>query len=191
MNQKAAYALRSMATFAFMGGAGITSIGDFGRIVMQYELTPMMKGIKSMIDMDTLRMSGEETKLSGSAMEYTLGMYRLEAPISNNFVAPKLLNSAQHAFYIMNGLTPITIAFKKLSGLVMGHTIVDLSIKMANGTCHLHHWDLQITKKVSYILKQSYQFKLHIKKLEEYHRDQNYLNGQLRILQLESLVKHQ
>jgi hypothetical protein len=134
MNQKAAYALRSMATFAFMGGAGITSIGDFGRIVMQYELTPMMKGIKSMIDMDTLRMSGEETKLSGSAMEYTLGMYRLEAPISNNFVAPKLLNSAQHAFYIMNGLTPITIAFKKLSGLVMGHTIVDLSIKMANGT---------------------------------------------------------
>lgn len=134
MDQKAAYALRSMATFAFMGGAGITSIGDFGRIVMQYELAPMMKGVKSMIDMDTLRMSGQETKLAGSAMEYTLGMYRLEAPISNNFVAPKLLNSAQHGFYILNGLTPITIAFKKLSGLVMGHTLVDLSIKMADGT---------------------------------------------------------
>jgi len=134
MNQKIAYGLRSMATFAFMGGAGITSLGDFGRIVMQYELAPLMKGIKSSIDMDTLRMSAMETRMAGSALEYTLGMYRLESQRSNNFVAPKLLNSAQHGFYILNGLTPLTIAYKRLSGLVMGHTIIDSSIRFADGT---------------------------------------------------------
>jgi hypothetical protein len=134
MNQKIAYGLRSMATFAFMGGAGITSLGDFGRIVMQYELAPLMKGIKSSIDMDTLRMSAMETRMAGSALEYTLGMYRLESQISNNFVAPKLLNSAQQGFYILNGLTPLTIAYKRLSGLVMGHTIMDSSIRFADGT---------------------------------------------------------
>lgn len=134
MNQKIAYGLRSMATFAFMGGAGLTSLGDFGRIVMQYELAPLMKGIKSSIDMDTLRMSAQETRMAGSALEYVLGMYRLESQISNNFVAPKLLNSAQQAFYILNGLTPLTIAYKRLSGLVMGHTIIDSSIRFADGT---------------------------------------------------------
>lgn len=134
MNQKIAYGLRSMATFAFMGGAGLTSLGDFGRIVMQYELAPLMKGIKSSIDMDTLRMSAQETRMAGSALEYVLGMYRLESQISNNFVAPKLLNSAQQGFYILNGLTPLTIAYKRLSGLVMGHTIIDSSIRFADGT---------------------------------------------------------
>lgn len=134
MNQKIAYGLRSMATFAFMGGAGLTSLGDFGRIVMQYELAPLMNGIKSSIDMDTLRMSAQETRMAGSALEYTLGMYRLESQISNNFVAPKLLNSAQQGFYILNGLTPLTIAYKRLSGLVMGHTIIDSSIRFADGT---------------------------------------------------------
>jgi hypothetical protein len=134
MNQKIAYGLRSMATFAFMGGAGITSLGDFGRIVMQYELAPLMKGVKSSIDMDTLRMSAMETRMAGSALDYILGMYRLESQISNNFVAPKLLNSAQQGFYILNGLTPLTIAYKRLSGLVMGHTIMDSSIRFADGT---------------------------------------------------------
>lgn len=134
INRKITYVLSSMATFAFMGGAGATSLGDFGRIVMQYELAPMMKGIKSSIDMDTLRMSAQETRMAGSALEYTLGMYRLESQISNNFVAPKLLNSAQQGFYILNGLTPLTIAYKRLSGLVMGHTIMDSSIRFADGT---------------------------------------------------------
>lgn len=134
MNQKAAYILRTMSTFAFMGGAGLASLPDIGRIVMQYELAPMLKGIKSMIDMDTVRRSGEETRLSGSALEYTLGMYRLEHQVSNNFVAPKLLNSAQHWFYVLNGLTPLTVGYKKLSGLVMGHTLIDHSIRLANGT---------------------------------------------------------
>jgi len=134
MNQKIAYGLRSMATFAFMGGAGLTSLGDFGRIVMQYELAPLMKGIKSSIDMDTLRMSAQETRMAGSALEYTLGQYRLESPISNNFVAPKLLNSAQQGFYILNGLTPLTIAYKRLSGFVMGHFLIDSSIRFADGT---------------------------------------------------------
>ena len=134
INQKVASVLRSGATFAFMGGAGLSSLSDFGRVVMQYDLAPMLDGIRSTIDMDTIRMSGRETQLAGSAMEYTLGLYRLDAQRSNNLVESKLLNSAQHAFYILNGLTPLTIAFKKLSGLVMGHTIIDSAIKLADGT---------------------------------------------------------
>jgi hypothetical protein len=134
LNQKIAYGLRTLAGLTFMGGAGLSSIPDFGRIVMQYELGPMMKGVKSMIDMDTLRQSGLETQLSGSALEYTHGMLRLESQVSNNFVSPKLLNSAQHLFYIANGLTPLTIAYKKLSGLVMGHTLIDYSLRLVDGT---------------------------------------------------------
>ena len=134
MNQKIAYGLRTMAGFTFMGGAALSSIPDFGRIVMQYELAPMMKGIQSMIDMDTLRRSGLETQLSGSALEYTHGMLRIESQVSNNFVSPRLLNSAQHMFYIANGLTPLTIAYKKLSGLVMGHTLIDYSIRFVDGS---------------------------------------------------------
>lgn len=134
LNQKIAYALRTMAGLTFMGGAGLSSIPDFGRIVMQYDLAPLVKGVQSMIDMDTLRLSGDETKLAGSALEYVLGMYRLESQMSNNFVAPRLLNSAQHMFYVANGLTPLTIAYKKLSGLVMAHTLIDYSIRLTNGT---------------------------------------------------------
>lgn len=134
INQKVASVLRAGATFSFMHGAGLASLSDFGRIVAQYDLAPMLDGIRSAIDMDTVRMSGRETQLAGSAMEYTLSLYRLDAQRSNNLVESKLLNSAQHAFYILNGLTPLTIAFKKLSGLVMGHTIIDSAIKLADGT---------------------------------------------------------
>jgi hypothetical protein len=134
INQKIAFGLKTFASFAFMGGSGVASVPDFGRIIAQYELAPMMKGIQSMADMNTVKMSGEETRISGSALEITMGNYRLDASISNNFVAPKLLNSAQNAFYILNLLTPITIAYKRLSGLMMGHTIIDSSIKFTNGT---------------------------------------------------------
>jgi len=135
LSQKVAFFLREAAGFAYMGGAGLASIPDFGRIVMQHELDSVFKGVRAMLDKEQVNLATNEVRYAGSALDIFLNSahMRITEDLGNNMQANGLLSSARNAFYIVNGLAPLTTLAKQLAGIVDAHTIIDYSIKLSQG----------------------------------------------------------
>ena len=135
LNQRIAFALREAASFAYMGGAGIAALPDFGRIVMEYDLENVVRGAQALMDRNMVNMTVDEVRYAGEAVDILKqsAHMRIQEDISSNFQSSPLLNSARNAFYILNGLAPMTSLAKQLSGIVDAHTIIDYSIKLGQG----------------------------------------------------------
>lgn len=134
LNQKIAYFLREGASFAFMGGAGLASIPDFGRIVMEYDLETIVKGVQILVDRNEVKRSVDQVRYSGEAIDVLMNSAHMRFQEElGNFQTNPLLNSARNIFYILNGLTPITSLAKQLAGICDAHTIIEYSIKLSKG----------------------------------------------------------
>jgi hypothetical protein len=135
LNQRAAFALKEAASFTYMGSAGFAALPDFGRIVMEYELQNIVKGVQTILDKQNLKRTANEVRLSGEALDILRGTahLRLVEGMANDINANELLTKARNAFYIFNGLAPMTTIAKYLAGTVDGHTIIDYSIKLTRG----------------------------------------------------------
>lgn len=135
ISQKVAYFLREMASFTYMGGAGLASIPDFGRIVMQHEMGTVFKSVTNLLDRSNVDKSVDEVRLSGAITEIVLNSshMRMMEDMGNSVESNALLNSARNAFYILNGLAPLTAMAKQVAGLADAHTIIDYSIKLSQG----------------------------------------------------------
>lgn len=135
LSHKIADALREMASLNYLGSAGFAAVNDFSRIVMEYEMGHLVKGMQGMLDQTALSMSRAETRRSLQAVELTLNSthMRLMSEGHNNFSNNNVINNARNAFFVMNLLGPTTVVLKQLAGIVDGHTIIDYSRRLARG----------------------------------------------------------
>ncbi len=135
LSQKVATVLREAASFSYMGSSGIAAIPDFGRIVMEYEMDNVWKGVQALVDKERLNMTVDEVRLAGEAIDILKGSahMRLMEDMSNNIDASDALSQTRNAFYILNGLAPLTTLAKQLAGVVDAHQIIDYSIKLGKG----------------------------------------------------------
>ena len=131
LSQRAAFILREAASFSYMGSAGLAALPDFGRIVMEYDLDNVVKGVQAIMDKNTVSMTVDEVRIAGEAIDILRGSahMRMVEDLSNNVDANDLLSSARNAFYILNGLAPMTTIAKQLAGIIDAHTIIDYSIR--------------------------------------------------------------
>ena len=142
LNQKAAFILREFASFSYMGSAGLAALPDFGRIVMEYDMDNVVKGIQAIMDKNTVNMTVDEIRIAGEAIDILRGSahMRMVEDLSNNVDASDLLTSARNAFYILNGLAPMTTIAKQLAGIIDAHTIIDYSIRYKSITPQERTW---------------------------------------------------
>ena len=135
LSQKVATVLREAASFSYMGSSGIAAIPDFGRIVMEYEMDNVWKGVQALVDKERLNMTVDEVRLAGEAIDILKGSahMRLMEDMSNNIDASDALSQTRNAFYILNGLAPLTTLAKQLAGVVDAHQIIDYSIRLGKG----------------------------------------------------------
>ena len=135
LSQKAAFVLREAASFSYMGSSGLAAIPDFGRIVMEYDMDNVWKGVQALLDKERVNMNVDEVRLAGEAIDILKGSahMRLMEDMSNNIDANDLLSQTRNAFYILNGLAPLTTLAKQLAGVIDAHTIIDYSIKLGKG----------------------------------------------------------
>ena len=124
--------LHRLATWALLV---LAAIPDFGRIVMEYDLENVAKGVQAILDKNRVDMTVDEVRLAGEAIDILKGSahMRMVEDMSNNIDANEMLNTARNAFYILNGLAPLTTIAKQLAGIIDAHTIIDYSIKLNNG----------------------------------------------------------
>jgi hypothetical protein len=95
----------------------------------------VVRGVQALMDQNMVNMTVDEIRLAGEAIDILKGTahLRMVEDLSNNIDANDLLSSARNAFYILNGLAPMTGIAKQLAGVVDAHTIIDYSIKLGRG----------------------------------------------------------
>lgn len=134
--------LREAASFSFMGSSGLAALPDFGRILLEYDLDSVVKGAELMLDKSKRNMSIDEIRIAGEAIDILRGTahMRMIDGLANDIDANQVLTSARNAFYILNGLAPLTTIAKQLSGIIDGHTIIDYSKRYSKLTDMERTW---------------------------------------------------
>jgi hypothetical protein len=68
---------------------------------------------------------------------------RLQEDFSNSITGNRIFNRARNAFYVLNGLGPVTKIAKDFAGILQAHSIIDDALKIANGKADnkvIQHW---------------------------------------------------
>lgn len=144
LDQRAAMVLRDGAQTSFLGSAGFASITDFSKILMEHELKDVFRGMFGLLSDNRLRMSMKEGGLAGEAIEIIQGEshMRLVDEVTNNpfnerggwGTYQRTANKVKRGFFFANLLAPLTNIMKKLDAMLRGHSIVQMSIRLSNGT---------------------------------------------------------
>tara|TARA_R110000822_G_C15336815_1_gene495427 strand:+ start:5654 stop:9058 length:3405 start_codon:yes stop_codon:yes gene_type:complete len=142
ISRKIANVLREAASFSFMGSSGLSALPDFGRILLEYDLEVVAKSAELMMDSAKRNMSVDEIRMAGEAIDILKGTahMRMVDGLANDIDASELLSSARNAFYILNGLAPLTTIAKQLAGIADGHTIIDYSKRYGSLTDMERTW---------------------------------------------------
>ena len=135
MNQKGAEILRTLAQLNYLGSAGISTITEPARIMMEHGIGPTMKGLFSFMKDNQLRMGAKELRIAGEALEILHGSahLRLVDDLNNNPLRTNLMDRSKNVFYLLNGLAPITRLFKDFDGMMRSHSIIDYSVRWTKG----------------------------------------------------------
>ena len=136
IDTKFADALRTTTSWTFLGSSGVAAMGDAASIFMDHELNVIGRSFLGMMDDISLKMSTRELQLAGEALEIVRGTTHLKylESLTNDAFSKTLPDKLNNAFYIMNGLAPVTVAIKSLDGLLRGHTIIEASNRLIDGT---------------------------------------------------------
>ena len=135
-DQKVAFALTQAATFNYMGSAGLSAFPDMARVIAEHELRNIAKAIDVLVDKDMRGIAVKEARQAGEAIDFlkNSSVMRLMEDLSNDIMANDFWNKANSAFYVLNGLTPLTQIAKTLDGIVAGHEIIETSLRLKDGT---------------------------------------------------------
>lgn len=133
MSSRVANWMRTATQWTYLGGAGLAAVADFANIFMDHELKVIAKGVLSLADDNSLKLSKAELKKSGDGLEIIAGqtqlkyMENLTSDPLRNGMADKINNS----FYIANLLAPVTVIAKSMDAMFRGHTILEAAERLA------------------------------------------------------------
>ena len=136
LDMKFANMLRDLAQLNYLGSAGISSIPDAAKILMEHELKNVFKGLYGILSDSKIRMSRKELRVAAEALEILQGDAHMKfvEDLTNNPLESGFRTKARSLFYILNGLAPITNIMKKLDGIIRQHELIEFAIKEQNGT---------------------------------------------------------
>ena len=134
-DQKTARVLRDLAQLNYLGSAGVSTLTEPAKIIMEHGLGPTFRGLFSVMKNNQMRLGGKETRIAGEALEIINGSahMRLVDEISNNPLQHTLIDKAKDAFYLLNGLAPITRILKDFDGMLRSHALIDYSVRLTQG----------------------------------------------------------
>ena len=134
-DQQTARILRDLAQLNYLGSAGLSTITEPAKIMMEHGLGPTFRGLFNVLKSSQLKMGGKEARIAGEALEKLMGSahLRLVDDVNNNPLRADFLDKAKDAFYTLNGLGPITRIFKDFDAMMRSHTLIDYSVRWTQG----------------------------------------------------------
>ena len=134
-NQKFAEIMRTLAQLNYLGSAGLSTITEPARIVMEHGIGKTMKGLFTVLNENQLKMGAREARIAGEALEILMGSshMRLVEDMGNNPLRSNYMDKTKNAFFLLNGLAPATRILKDFEGMMRSHTLIDYSVRLAEG----------------------------------------------------------
>jgi len=134
-DQNVAKIMRDLAQLNYLGSAGLATITEPAKIIMEHGLGPTMRGLFSVLKNNQLKLGAEEGRIAGEIHEIINGssQMRMVDDINNNPLRAEKIDKAKDAFYLLNGLSVITRALKDFDSMVRCHTLIDYSVRWAKG----------------------------------------------------------
>lgn len=130
LNQKVAFWLREAAQFTYLGAAGIAALADFGRVVMEYGGKNAFRSIMALADSSRVNLLKNEAKLAGGLSDPILHVtHKRAVDLATGPDAPRWLDNARSAFFVLNGLRPITETLRLVAGVADGHMLIERALK--------------------------------------------------------------
>lgn len=134
-SHSAARYMRAGATMSYLGSAGLATITEPAKIMMEHGIGNTMRGLFAVLKDSQLKMGAKEGRVAGEALETLMGsvIMRIGEDMTNNPLRGDLLDRAQNAFFLLNGLGPITHILKDFDAMMRSHTLIDYSVRAVNG----------------------------------------------------------
>jgi len=128
--------LKEFTSLNYLGSAGPTALGDIPKIIMEQGFRNSVKGLVSIFDNPEFNKQFYQVKeIYGEALELSLGFVQRQIlEESGSTVGSKSWDSIKQGGFILNGLGPMTVGLKGLSGVLSVHRFVETSIKVSNGS---------------------------------------------------------
>ena len=135
LSLRTAQVMKDLATLNYLGSAGFSTLPDAAVVMMQNELKPLFKQIIRVLDNEKVRMNAMEARQAGEMLEILKGdvHLRLMEDMLNNPFQNTFVSKVKNAYFQLNLLGPMTRTFKMMSSMAHSHTIIDYSVKMAQG----------------------------------------------------------
>lgn len=135
LDQQSARIMRDLAQLNYLGSAGISTATEPAKIIMEHGLGPTFRGLFNILKSNQLKMGAKEGRIAGEALETLMGSahLRLVDDVNNNPLRSDVLDKAKDAFYLLNGLGPITRIFKDFDAMMRSHSLIDYSVRWTQG----------------------------------------------------------
>lgn len=136
MSLKAAIVLKDLAMLNYLGSAGFATLPDFAKVMMEHELGTVWKSLFGVMKDNRVRMTADEGRIAGEIIDILKGdaHMRFSEQLNNNPLNEGFMSKVRTGFFMLNGVAPMTTIFKKMDAIARGHTLIDYSIEVTNGT---------------------------------------------------------
>ncbi len=133
--QSTARILRSLAQLNYLGSAGVSTMTEPAKIIMEHGLGPTFRGLFSIMKNNQLKMGAKEGRLGAEGIDNLMNSAHLRMidDVNNNPFRSDILDRAKSPFYLLNGLGPITKIFKDFDAMMRSHTLIDYSVRWTQG----------------------------------------------------------
>tara|TARA_Y100000004_G_C8954412_1_gene430122 strand:- start:342 stop:3632 length:3291 start_codon:yes stop_codon:yes gene_type:complete len=127
--------LKDLATFNFMGAVGFTTITEFGRLMAEHGVNRVMRTMIAKYTDDKIRLAAAEGPKASEGIEGAMhsSAIRYSDEMLTNPQMHGLWEQGKEAFYILNGLTPVTRFLKHLDAIMRQDQLIQFAIKEAAG----------------------------------------------------------
>ena len=137
-DQKFVTILKDLAQLNYLGSAGFSTLPDLAKVLMEHEAGNVLKGLTALISDSRVKLNAKEGRLAGEILEILQGdsHLRFVEDLTNNPIATgyeKTVSKARNAFYILNGLAPMTNIMKRLDSTIRTHELIQFAIADSKG----------------------------------------------------------
>lgn len=134
-DQGTAKVLRDLATLNFLGSAGIMTLTEPAKIMMEHGIGRTMKGLFGVLDENKLKLAGRELRVSGEGLDNLMNLVhtRMVDELNNNPFKSDIFDKMKTPFFLLNGLGPITKVLKDFDAMMRADTLIDYSVRWTQG----------------------------------------------------------
>lgn len=131
-DNKLAEGLKTAAQLNFLGSAFAATFSEPAKIVMEHGIGPTMRGLFSVFKDNQLKLGAYEGRIAAGITENVMhtAHMRLVDDMTNNPLRTTMWDKAKDAFYLLNGLGPITRMLKDFDSMVRVHSLIDYSVRL-------------------------------------------------------------